>query len=121
MTRQNIIFRGILFTTLFSFIFTSCDWLFSSTEQTVTADKTVSWVYDEDQPWVEIDPSVIQISISNLPVGNRLYISKTNPTDSLISYNYTQCVYAVTGITPDTTGESLDNYRNKNKFCDRKK
>ncbi len=110
MTRQNIIFRGILFTTLFSFIFTSCDWLFSSTEQTVTADQVISWKYDEDKPWVEIDPSVIQISISNLPVGNRLYISKTNPTDSLISYEYTQCVYAVNGITPDTTGESLDNY-----------
>lgn len=110
MTRQNIIFRGILFTTLFSFILTSCDWLFSSTEQTVTADKTFSWEYDEDQPWVEIDPSVIQISISNLPVGNRLYISKTNPTDSLISYSNTQYVDInnLTGIAADLSAESLN-------------
>jgi hypothetical protein len=110
MTRQNIIFRGILFTTLFSFIFTSCDWLFSSTEQTVTADKVISWEYDEDKPWVEIDPSVIQISISNLPLNRRIYLSKTNPTENAISGEYTQTVYSADGIDLDGSAESLSEH-----------
>lgn len=60
---------------------------------------TQSWTYNSSTPWVEVKPGTTTLSISGLPTGKNIYISKTNPKNALLDATDDRNVTGTTGIT----------------------
>ena len=47
---------------------------------------------------IEVSPTKASLTISGLPLGKTIWLTKTNPTENIISSNYTRYVDSATGL-----------------------
>ncbi len=71
----------------------------SSGGTTSQATNAASWNYSASSPVYELASDVSTLNISGVPAGKYVYMTKTNPTATAISANYTQSVASASGLT----------------------
>ncbi len=71
----------------------------SSGGTTSQATNAASWNYSASSPVYELTSDVSTLNISGVPAGKYVYMTKTNPTATAISANYTQSVASASGLT----------------------
>ena len=69
----------------------------SSGGSTSQATNEASWNYTAASPVYELASDVSTLNISGVPAGKYVYMTKTNPTSTAISANYTQTVASAEG------------------------
>ena len=70
----------------------------SSGGSTSQATNEASWNYTASSPVYELASDVSTLNISGVPAGKYVYMTKTNPTSTAISANYTQTVASAEGL-----------------------
>ncbi|MCR5605746.1 MAG: hypothetical protein K6F69_02875 [Treponema sp.] len=78
----------------------------------VVATESDSWSYDSASPVYELSSSTKSLTISGLPAGKTLYLTKTNPTSSSIESSAVRYVSSATNVElTDSSNSGTTSYR----------
>lgn len=79
----------------------------SQSGELVNATETESESY-ASQKIIEVDSSTAQLTITGLPSGKKIWMTKTNPTKTTISARYTRSVDSMVGASPNSKSTATE-------------